>query len=184
MKNGYRNLPHLEMTPSALHLPSPKPPFTAPRSAPEGPALPLSRIAEPQPVALKTFEQEETKPRRAKTPSAKRPTSTDLAKTPTPSAKKNRAAKGPKVTTLAEKPLGRTIAESAIVEPLPRNRALIVTQPGAIARFGKWLRSLIMVKRPAARVGRRPAVSQIKALRRDVLMLQKTLDQMLENSRA
>lgn len=186
MKNGYKSQARLAKTPSAICLPSPKPPFTAPRSMPEVlRALPLPQMDEPHPLSVAPPElQDEAKPHRRKSPSTKGRKAPAAANEPMRSTAQNRTATNHNAPISAEPPLGRTIAEPATTAPLPSSRALAVVQPGGIARFGKWLRSLIMVKRPAATPGRRPAVSQMKALRRDVLTLQKTLDRMIENSRA
>lgn len=139
----------------------------------------------PQPVSLAPLDlQEDTKTPHPKSPATKRRTARTGANKPIRPTKQNRAAKNNDTASSTEESMGRTMTAPATVEPLPRNRALTVSQPGHIARLGKWLRSLIMVKRTAATPGRRPAVSQMKALRRDVLTLQKTLDRMIENSRA
>lgn len=186
MKNGYRSQSRLAKTPSAICLPSPKPPITAPRSVPEVlRALPLPQMDEPQPVSLTPLElPDEVKSRRPKSASPKRRTARAAANEPMRPTEQNCAAKNYSTASSTEESMGRAMTAPATVEPLPRSRALTVSQPSRITRLGKWLRSLIMVKRSAAAPGRRPAVSQMKALRRDVLTLQKTLDRMIENSRA
>ena len=181
MKHGHqrqRQL-HREKTSSVICLPPPKPPIAAPRPEPEvARAMPLPKKAEPHTL----------KGRRAAP--APLPQSRQLRRQ-TKRAQAKAVTRGTAAPAVIadQTAMASTAPSSEPLAPLPKNRALALTQPRGLtqigAQIGNWLRSLVMVRRPASGTSvARPAVSQIKALRREVAMIQRTLDQLLESSRA
>jgi|GEM_PF-2941785 len=82
-------------------------------------------------------------------------------------------------------PLSYAVTYNNAASPLPRNRSLAIPRRNALATVGKWLRKMVMKRRPvSAQVSNAHAISEISALRDEVIRLQGTLDQLLERSKS
>lgn len=184
MKHGRQRQRHLrrEKTPSVICLPPPKPPLAAPRPEPEvARAIPLPKKAMPLPKS-----EEPLTLRRQPTKSAPQPLSRAVKRQTRRTQTKAMTSSSADIPSgIAHQAPGALPASPSDPQtPLPNNRALALVRPRILDQVGNWIRSFVMVKRPAATPAiARPSLAQIKALRREVAMMQKTLDQLLNSSR-
>lgn len=156
-------------TPSVICLPPPNPPLVQPRKEPEAlRAFVLPQIGEPlADVPAKPQPNRETR-RKTRTSKARK-------SSPKPAALKTAAVAANTADPLTPGPNP--------IAPLPRNMSLAMPRQSALTVVGRWLRSLVVKRRPVpVSISSAAAIAQITSLREEVARLQTTLDRLLDKA--
>ncbi len=184
-------------TPSVICLPPPKPPATLPRKEPEVlRALPLpiepEYFAQP-PAAKPVGRKARRKSRKGQSKASRRKPYVHAAATVAAHAVKPPECKP--ISPKQERESAAAATPSPNIDtshihwadetlfPLPRNLSLALPKRDRLLALGRWMRKMIMKRRPSApSIGSASAIEQITSLRDEVAQLQKTLDRLLARS--
>ncbi|MEZ5656194.1 MAG: hypothetical protein R3E04_09960 [Sphingobium sp.] len=183
-------------TPSVICLPPPKPPATLPRKEPEVlRALPLIEpeyFAQP-PAAKPVGRKARRKSRKGQSKASRRKPyvhaaakiSADAVKPPEckPISPKEERASAAAATPQQSVAASHIHWADETLFPLPRNLSLALPKRDRLVALGRWMRKMIMKRRPSApSMHSASAIEQITSLRDEVAHLQKTLDRLLARS--